>query len=363
MNYYFTTHHRVIGVVTVPCTIDLRLDRSITEHILLILLDGSDCTGKTQLAQRLALALNRQRASLSSLDVYHRGPPTAHPLDEYAEPLLNYRAGNDHNVICDRWHVGEAVYPFVLGRATQLDAAINAWLELFLLSRGALLVHVRRTNEYLDACGRHRDDLYDEIDRIPDVTRAFEHAMASTLLPLIVLDDNDPTNDDVDDIIETAHVQHERVSALNDYVTYIGPRWPSVLLVGDRRGVSGEPIRYGSWPAFAPFPGTSGHYLFSALTREPLRVATHGTLLSQIGVVSANDVDDVHACWNKLGKPRVVALGVEARKTLRRVGVDISHYAPHPQYWARFRHHEPDAYLRRVLGIQTIASVAEAADA
>lgn len=323
---------------------------------MLIILDGADCAGKSTLAQQLSEALTQHRGTrpIVDVDVYHKGPPTAHPLDEYAAPLLTYRLVDERHIICDRWHVGEAVYPAVLDRPTQLDAAVNAWLELFLLSRGALLVHARRSASRLQECGRDRNDPAAEIDRAPIVAARFDRAMASTLLPLIIMDENGASPDDVDDVIQGAEALAAQAYGLSDYVTYVGSPHPTLLLVGDRRGVSYAPTRYGRWPAFAPFPGTSGHYLFSALTREPLRAATHGVLLAQIGVVNANDVDDVRACWEALGKPRVVALGVEARKTLRRVGVDVDHYVPHPQYWARFRHHEPDVYLQRIMGIQEV---------
>jgi hypothetical protein len=84
------------------------------------------------------------------------------------------------------------------------------------------------------------------------------------------------------------------------------------------------------------------------LTREPLRVAEHGTLLSTIGIVNANDVDDVTEVWEAVGRPRVVALGVAAAGTLRTRGISFTR-VPHPQYWRRFRHHEPEVYLRRIL--------------
>jgi hypothetical protein len=325
---------------------------------LLILLEGADCVGKSQLARRLRHALGHGRylTSEAAVSVIHRGPPTAHPLIEYVKPLLNYRPDGQRHLVCDRWHVGESVYPTVVGRPTQQDAAVHAYIELFLLTRGALLVHVRRTSEYLIKCGIHRNDSAEELERVRETTDAFERVVGNSLLPTVSLDVDEPTEDDVAFIIDQAATAAYRASQ-HRFTTYVGAIEPTLLMFGDRRGVNGDPRDYGRWPAFTPFADTCGHYLMSVLTRQPLRVPVHGTLLSTVAFANANDVDNPQHIWEDAGRPRVVALGTEARKTLRRKDVPISHYAPHPQYWRRFRHHEPDVYLRRLLNHVEVAEV------
>lgn len=320
---------------------------------MLIIIEGADCAGKSGLALRLAAVLDRryQDRVTRPTQVLHAGPPTRHPLDEYVTPLLDYRPNSSH-IICDRWHVGESVYPELVGRESQLTAGVRAWIELFLASRGALLVHLRRPAEYLANCARSRGDVANQdVETTRATVRAFDRELIGTLLPTLSLDD-DPTDAD---LIEIAYMASQAsttcASARGSSVTYVGPSFPTLLLVGDRRGPrNGDVGRFAGWPAFAPYPTTSGAYLMDALTRRSLRVATDGTLLSTIAIANANDVDDIQQVWFDQGRPRVVALGVEANAKLRKLKVPVARSVPHPQYWRRFRHREHDAYLARILG-------------
>jgi hypothetical protein len=301
-----------------------------------------DCSGKSTLADRIARYLNqsggRYRTTESSVTVIHKGPPTEHPLREYAQPLLGYRTGQQQqHVICDRWHVGESVYPTVLGRATQLDAGVRAWLELFLLSRGALLVHVRQEDDYLRDCGVSRGDPADELARIPETTRAFDRYVAESLLPTLSLDVGQIGNEDVADIVYQASLLEARAWSASVPTTYLGASRPSLLLVGDRRGVTGDPREHGDWPAFAPFPSTSGAWLFRALTAHPPTVRADGHALSTLALVNANDVDDIDEIWNGAYQPSVVALGAHASDRLLQSKIPHSH-VQHPQWWRRFKH-------------------------
>src|ERR687897_2440373 len=84
---------------------------------LLVILEGPDGAGKSTLSRELAASL-RAAYPADSISEFHKGPPHHHPLVEYEQPLFHYRPGTGRHIICDRWHVGEAVYPEVLGRAT-----------------------------------------------------------------------------------------------------------------------------------------------------------------------------------------------------------------------------------------------------
>lgn len=320
---------------------------------MLIIIEGADCAGKSGLARRLAALLDqryRDRA-VEPTQVLHAGPPTRHPLEEYVAPLLDYQPNSSH-IICDRWHIGESIYPQLVGRKSKLTAGVRAWIELFLASRGALVVHLRRSPGYLADCARSRGDVVNQdVETTRATVRAFDRELINTLLPTLSLDD-DPNDAD---LIEIAYMAAQTsttcASARGSSITYVGPSFPTLLLVGDRRGPrNGDVGRFAAWPAFAPYPTTSGAYLMDALTRRSLRVATDGTLLSTMAIANANDVDDIRQVWFDQGRPRVVALGVESAKKLRHANVPIERKVPHPQYWRRFRHAEFDLYLDRILG-------------
>ena len=325
---------------------------------MLILIEGADCAGKSVLSGRLIESLRRAEPD-ADVRYLHSGPPTEHPLDEYAWPLTGYRPGTGVHYVCDRWHVGEDVYPRVTGRPTDMTDGVRAWIELFLRSRGALLVHCDAPDQLLTDCAVARRDDHTDLLRLPHATRLFRrYVAATTLLPTLSVDVSDPDRPDyaeiVDEVIGYAAREARATVPLTSYVTYVGPSRPSLLLVGDRRGtITHDLDEYGDRPAFGPTVGSSGAYLMSTLTVEPLRVATHGVQLRDVGLVNANDVDDVRACWETLGRPTTVGLGVNARRTLRAVGVP-HRSAVHPQYQRRFLHHSRNTYLRQLLDLVTV---------
>lgn len=322
---------------------------------MLILLEGVDCAGKTTLAGRLA---SRLRAVDPTVPVryHHRGVPDDHPLVEYVEPLLMYRPDVGQHVVCDRWHVGESVYPTLVDRPTAQTESVRAYVELFLRSRGALLVHCDVDDERAVACGVARGDDETDLARVPRAAREFRRYVAGrTLLPTLSVDVSDPDRSDYDDLVDEvlgyAAREASAASRLGDVVTYVGPTRPSLLLVGDRRGTPRHTLsEFGLWPAFAPFPSTSGSYLIDTLTLEELRVPTHGVQLRDVGLINACDVDDVRAAWELLGRPRVVALGNNAQRALARLEVPYR-AAFHPQHQRRFFHHQRRTYLSSLLTV------------
>lgn len=75
----------------------------------IILLEGLDATGKSTLALALYKALKAPVA------IMHAGPPiVTTALREYVWPLGI--AANGYIVVCDRWHLGEMVWPIIFER-------------------------------------------------------------------------------------------------------------------------------------------------------------------------------------------------------------------------------------------------------
>lgn len=334
----------------------------------LILIEGPDCAGKTQLAGRVIDHLRRVDPA-ARVTYRHCGPPTEHPLDEYVEPLLDYRPGTGQHVVCDRWHVGEHVYPAVLGRRTRLSPSVRWYLDAFLRSRGALLVYCAASYDYLRDCALGRvDDAPADVTTIHDTLERFHRAVASSSLPSITEDVTGEHATAAEHAVAVGRTI-DRVCALADrfdrdarplvpFVTYVGPPRPALLLVGDRRGVPSTELEdHGAWPAFVPRLSTSGDYLLSTLASAELRVHIHGLTDGDVALVNANDVDDVRACWDVVGRPAVVALGRNAERTLR--ALDVPHRAAaHPQYARRFHYHRRERYLAQLLGVDAREVVA-----
>lgn len=300
---------------------------------MLILVEGPDCSGKSTFVKALYEAVARRVGV--KVEVLHRGPPTRHPLDEYEVPLVSYRASSDHTIICDRWHLGEFVYPRVFDRKTELTSAVLTHIELFLRSRGALLVLIDAPTEQLQRCVVERGDDLVDVGRVALIRQWYLRAAQVTTVPMIHLTSEDVRSAEVVyDVIGEAENQERSAAPLRDYVTYVGPRWPQRLLLGDvRHNVQEGDER----PAFMPYNATSGLYLLESLRLD----ARH------VGVANACDVDDARALRAILGNPTTVALGRNAEAATRMYH-DVA--VPHPQFVRRFYHHESDAYRSALLG-------------
>jgi thymidylate kinase len=305
---------------------------------MLIIVEGPDCARKSTLVARLAERV-AERHPGDRVDVWHAGPPTRHPLDEYVTPLLDYRPTRGRHVICDRWYLGEAVYPTIFKRESKMDLAVQAYTELFLRSRGALLVVVDAEVEDVVGCLETRGDEFAQPTQAAETLSLFRTWAVASLLPTLVVRGFSVTDEDVENVLKRAHVLDYVARSLNNFITYVGSRTPSTLLLGDvRHGhLRGDTSDLRS--AFMPYTATSGYYMLSQL------VNTYGYgSLKHVGIVNACDEDDVHALHTLLRKPYAVALGRRASK----VAKWATKHVDHPQYRRRFKHAEGEVYARQI---------------
>lgn len=107
---------------------------------MLIIVEGPDGAGKSTLVNQLTeYIIHSTHARVMRL--HARSPkPGSDSFKEYVVPLLGYRPYDPFHVICDRWHLGERVYPKILGRETDMTREVFDRVEGFLDSRGAILV-------------------------------------------------------------------------------------------------------------------------------------------------------------------------------------------------------------------------------
>jgi energy-coupling factor transporter ATP-binding protein EcfA2 len=310
---------------------------------MLILLEGPDGAGKSSLAQ----ALNTR---LPDATLLHAGPPTRHPLFEYETPIywpMNYRPGGGRHVICDRWHLGETIYPRLLTRTSQLDVASKRHIELFLRSRGALLVLVTVDPDMLaERIDTRGDDLI-KPEAASWLLDEYWESMRNSILPHVsVLGKKQEQDFNVDLIVSRAEAAEAQVTQLAPYTTYVGTEHPTTLLLGDTRNLATTDVRrmavseaelreHVRSPAFMPFPSTSGRYLLDSLAQ----LEGFEFEWQNIGIANACDNDDPYALWNTLGRPFTIVLGKHAGD---RVG--WGHHVDHPQFVRRFHHSERKAY-------------------
>lgn len=306
---------------------------------MLIIVEGPDGSGKTTLCNELERQLHNE-VGAKPIIRFEAGPPQQHPLNEYETSLLeiDYRPNGNHHVICDRWHLGEAVYPQLLGRKTRWNIAIARHISLFLRSRGALVVYVESTRDRVAKSIAERSDAT-SIDRFTlgawcDVVSRFREQVRLSGLATYETPSEFNTEEVAREVITSAKNIERIKSDLNQFITYVGPRFPKALLFGDQR--NRPPLQ--NSPAFGPYPSTSGSYLLSHLDVQGF---------NSIGLANACDVDDPVAIYETLDKPRVIALGTKAGLRCTKVG--IRHVTvEHPQFMRRFHHKDGAEYASRI---------------
>lgn len=305
---------------------------------MLIIIEGSDCVRKSTLVNRLAERLGQLHPG-EQLDLRHAGPPTSHPLDEYVSPLLDYRPLRERHVVCDRWHLGETVYPAIFNRESRFDLAVQAHTELFLRSRGALLVHVDAAVDDVARCLTTRGDDLVNPEQASVILQEFRTRAGASLLPTVVLNGYDVSEDAVNVILRQARTLEHISRDLGQFTTYVGSRVPRLLLLGEVRIGHEKGDRTDLRPAFQPYGATSGHYLLTQLIAE----YGYGSLRN-VGLANACDEDDHELLWQTLRRPSTVALGRQAQRRTPWAAVN----AAHPQFRRRFHFNDGAAYAREI---------------
>ena len=313
---------------------------------MLILLEGVDGSGKSTLAKTIVDQLHTAYPA-DKVELWHAGPPKPgqSPIDLYAKPLWDYVPGTGHHIVADRWHVGEWVYPRVLERATGADISTWRYLDMFLQSKGAVLVHATPPIKDVIANVHTRGDDLIKVRQLQGIHAAYIAMMQSSRLPKIryaaLGNPFIPA-----ETIRLARYMEGHVVPLRPFVTYVGHHKPRFLLLGDVRHNLRDTaqdlipeLTRGYGPAFGPYRGTSGHFLLEHL---PFSIVHEG-----VGMANACDVDDATALWETLGKPVTVALGHNAARcaTWAHVRVD------HPQYVRRFKRTEGQAYGQSIASL------------
>ena len=139
----------------------------------IIILEGLDGTGKSTLAARLYQMLPAPVALL------HAGPPVVTtPMREYVWPLGIGASG--YVVICDRWHLGERVWPGIFGRESLIpDVAMLKHIEenIGYLSTPVLPVYMNRP---LDDIRTELEQRGHETEYLNDANWAYAQAMSDS---------------------------------------------------------------------------------------------------------------------------------------------------------------------------------------
>ena len=298
---------------------------------MLCVIEGADGTGKTTLVNRL------KRLSPVPVTVLHKGPPDPerHILEEYGKDLDWYRPTLDRLLVLDRWHLGEMIYGPLLRGVSKLDPPMRLWIDMYLASRGAILVNTIQSPPVVrDRIAKRGDGLI-KPEMVEEILARYEEIVSTPYIPCMKALDLEDYG--ASKVIEMAATCAQNTLSLADHPRYVGCVAPTILLVGDVRG--GDQ----SWAgAFPPLPNSSGHYLMETISNWPPLNLAH------IGLTNANDSDVVGILEAVHTRPPVVALGMEAAHTLEELHVEHG-TVYHPQYRRRFMYDDQAEYANEIL--------------
>jgi hypothetical protein len=285
---------------------------------MLGIVEGIDKTGKSTLVSAIARELGTK-----NVDIRHASKPKVHPLEEYETSLGDYEPGTVSHVLLDRWHLGETVWPTIFNRPTEYDREMHRHVELFLVSRGALLILAEaRETPLVD---RIDEGDFFSTSQVPDILLAFKTSARTSLLTRMYYDfERDDVRDFAIGAIQAAFELESAVSRVHNLTSFwLGYPVPNVLYVGERPSPQEQP----QVAPFTPYRNAAGHALMQALPDEP-----HALINAYRADGTREPLNEI---WVTMNRPRVVALGNEADQALLDLNV-LHGVAPHPQFVRRF---------------------------
>lgn len=301
---------------------------------MIIMLEGTDCAGKSTLANRL---VEYAQSRGFTAEVRHYGVPQRHPLEEYEFDLEQMDPPTEHLVVFDRYHLGQLVYGGLYQDENLLGMG-GAWHVNALLERYGTLPFI--VSPPLDVVRQRlemRGEDYLKSEHVEHVWRTYQQLSDEFSIPLLTSDLDD---DDLRVLVDTAHSRAKRAEPLRQFSTYVGPRFPEILLVGDRQNFGGgEPAQHRS--AFMPYPDTLGKLLCDTIVRHPILGR------KRIGLVYALE-DDIGLLVDTLGQPKIVALGWTAKGTCARSDV-LYGSVQHPTYMRHCTNKKHEKYAEAIL--------------
>lgn len=291
---------------------------------MFIVLEGLDRTGKTTLANRLG--------EMTGATVRHFSKPGEHPLDEYLKPLDERQP----DLICDRYHLGERVWPDYFGRKSEFDRAMKIYIDLAIASRGGVVLKTERDLDEIKQALEGEPVKPEDVERLD---QEFIKLLEETgrIVPAFALTYNSSR---IQYVLTLAKVREERARAVADITPrYVGSAFPRILLVGDQVG------NFDYTFPFVPHKMTSGNFMLHELADDE-------EVLSRLGIVNSLDpydeLEPVAELVEHFKNPRVVALGDQASSRLKEQGISHTRVY-HPQYVRRFERKKGDGYYRRLI--------------
>jgi hypothetical protein len=307
-----------------------------------IIIEGPTCSGKSTMLAAVRAELEARGSN--PVEVHHGRPPELtrdRLLYEYVWSHL-YRSRRARAMLADRWAWGELTYAPIYRPDTDKDGhgllgrAGWRWVELYLLSRGAVTVLMRADYDILEQRYLARgDDHITHVGELKAVALLYDQAVKSSPTTELVVDTTNSRDlaSSAETAVDVAAERAARAATIAYWPEYIGPVAPDALVVGDNTTQK----RAGKRLPFEPAPASIGQHVLGGLDEH---------VWPRVGMVDASHIGfELHRLWEALGMPRVVTVGVSAKSAAAAAGIPgaaTTHIASGPylsyEDWETRRH-------------------------
>lgn len=330
-----------------------------------IVLEGSDGTGKTTLASTLSVQ--------GGFAIEHSGPPEKNSIDYYMDRIRAHGV----STVLDRWHGGSYIYGSVFRGMDDLTPYERWQLEGVAMAQGAVMVYCNGPQKMDEAPADSDASIY-EVPAKQQAIRDHYETFVNSMTQLYVVK-YDWTKTNALEMMTRRLIDHhawfndramipESIPAVGNIIE------PKYVFVADEPAGRlkvinaskrlypediNKQIRFcqlnwalPDWYDQRPFPtSSSGRYLHWALTVAKLSLQDYCIVNSR--QLDGSVIED-WATKEILARPgwrkaRVVALGNDASQRLEFAGIEHDKIY-HPSYWKRFHYKEVDTYAKQLKG-------------
>lgn len=315
---------------------------------MIIIIEGPDCAGKSQLAEAFARAM----PSGSSVNVIHAGPPDPPGRSPFEEYELGLRAAAQSQpgnalLIFDRWALGEVVYGPLLRGMSRLTSGGLLHCEMLAEAHGALRLMMMPALHTLLGRLHERGDAL--IDAVKMAYIRDSYAKLRSRYAYLHFH-NPPDMATLEYILSIARQRTGKAADIAAVLPgYIGTTTPAMIFAGDVRSKQLDPDPY--MHAFTPAVPGSALYLMDALATVSPVVLRHAGICN-----TGEEGADLSAADELLRSPRWVALGNHAEARLRSAGI-TPRKVHHPSFERRFmlNRQTPAEYANAILAEGVVA--------